>query len=68
MKITKKELRSMIRQELIEAHVRRFNFSRDPYGEDWIGPAGMFGGGGWVDPEDLDEPAGEDYDDGGDDF
>jgi hypothetical protein len=67
MKITKKELESLIRQELIEAHARRFNFSRDPYGDDWIGPAGMFGGG-WIDPEDLEEPAGEDSDDNGYDF
>lgn len=41
MKITKTELRSAIRKALIEAHKNRFNFSRDPYGEDWVGPAGM---------------------------
>lgn len=42
MKITKTELRNIIRKTLIESHKNRFNFSRDYYGQDWFGPTGTF--------------------------
>lgn len=42
MRIKEKQLRAIIREALKEIRINRFNFSRDPYGEDYVGP-GMFG-------------------------